>query len=98
MRITILSLFVVSLLLVGAGCTQNTNTNHITDTVNNAVRNAADQVVQEAIEYGTDMSAEAVANAKADCEQKGGDLNTCGSLCDEGETCATVCALVCEFE
>ena len=31
------------------------------------------------------------------CDTLGGTFNTCGSLCAEGEICAAVCALTCEF-
>lgn len=85
------------MLLIGAGCSQNQNNNTINQATN-AVKNTADAVVRETIDYGTSMSKEAIEHAKADCAEKGGELNECGSICGEGETCATVCSLVCEFE
>lgn len=33
--------------------------------------------------------------AEADCSDRGGTFNECGSLCDDGEICPTVCVPIC---
>lgn len=34
---------------------------------------------------------------KNDCRERGGEFNSCGSLCEEGGECVPVCAYTCEF-
>lgn len=50
------------------------------------------------IVYGTsqDLDAEAL---KKDCDARGGQFNTCGSVCGpEAEVCIQVCAFTCELK
>lgn len=35
---------------------------------------------------------------KQHCQENNGRFNECGTMCEPGEICVTVCALTCEFE
>lgn len=76
--------------MTGAGCNTNTKTDSVTSGV-------VHDTVQETITYGTDASPQAIAEAQADCAEKGGEFTECASNCPEGEICAQVCVIACEF-
>jgi len=38
-----------------------------------------------------------VSDLRVDCIDRGGIFNTCGSMCEAGEICATVCTYTCEL-
>jgi hypothetical protein len=54
-------------------------------------------IYKDKVVYTTDASADKAALAK-DCTKRGGEFNTCGSVCgpDEG-ICAEVCAFTCDL-
>lgn len=48
--------------------------------------------------YGTSQDLDAGA-LKKDCDARGGEFNTCGSVCGpEAEACIQVCAFTCELK
>lgn len=49
------------------------------------------------IVYTSDMSKDP-APYKADCDAKGGEFKSCGSICaPDAQVCAQICAYTCEF-